>query len=269
MMTRPLHNLDLILTLLPPRLLRHVEFVIGRDDRVIVAKTWVELDMLLRTNPVSIAVIDPSSDGAGKTTEFERVRANYPSLPIVAYVPLTAAAFRAVAQLSRLGLDHVILYCHDDSADRMLATIDKARSNPLTIRFIKVLRPRLDRLPISIVKAVEEMLAEPHRYPSAQDIALSANVSVVRLYRSFHHANLGPPRRMVMAAKLLRAYSHLRDPGQSVGGVSTKLAYRNPRVLAEHMNEVFGLTPSRVKDYLTEDQAVARLLAWIVPDETN
>jgi methylphosphotriester-DNA--protein-cysteine methyltransferase len=67
---------------------------------------------------------------------------------------------------------------------------------------------------------------------------------------------------MVVAAKLLRAYAHLRDPGQSVGGVSSKLAYRNPRIFAEHTNEVFGLNPSRVRAYLTEDEVVSKLLQW-------
>ncbi len=192
----------------------------------------------------------------------ERILAAYPSLPIIAYVPLTAAAFRAVAQLSKLGLEHVILYSHDDSAERMISTIDRVRSSPLTERFMEALRPRLNRLPVSIGKAVREMFAEPHRYPNAQDIAMSANVSIVRLYRSFQYADLAPPKKMVVAAKLLRAYSHLRDPGQSVGGVSSKLAYRNPRIFAEHTNEVFGLNPSRVRAYLTEDEVVSKLLRW-------
>jgi hypothetical protein len=41
--------------------------------------------------------------------------------------------------------------------------------------------------------------------------------------------------------------------GQSVAGVSTKLAYRNPRIFAEHTNEVFGLNPSRVRSHMSED----------------
>jgi methylphosphotriester-DNA--protein-cysteine methyltransferase len=87
-------------------------------------------------------------------------------------------------------------------------------------------------------------------------------VSIVRLYRSFQDARLAPPRKMVVAARMLRAYVHLSDPGQSVRGVSIKLAYRNSRTLAEHMHEVFGLNPSRLRVFLSEDQVVARLLEW-------
>ena len=261
----------MLIALLPPRLLRHVEFVIGHDEEVVVAKTWAELEKMLNVSPVSVALIDPSADGAAKTMEFERITAAFPSLPIIAYVPLTPSAFRAIAQLSKAGLEHVILYSHDDSAERMIATIDKVRANPLTERFIEALRPKLDRLPLAISKVVVEMFAEPHRYPNAQDMATSADVTIVRLYRAFHAADFAAPKKVNVAAKLLRAYTHLSDPGQSVSGASVKLAYRNPRIFAEHTNEVFGVNPSRMRSRVNEDQLVETLLAWVdkesVPEE--
>ena len=232
-----------------------------------VAKTWGDLEQMLRIHPITVALIDPSADGASRTVEFERVRAAYPSLPIIAYVPLTATAFRAVSQLSKLGLDQVILYSHDDSAERMIATIDRVRANPLTERFVAVLKPRLARLPIAISKVVVEMFAEPHRYPNAQDIATSAGVTVVRLYRAFQAADLASPKKVVVAAKLLRAYAHLSDPGQSVAGASTKLAYRNPRIFAEHMYEALGVNPSRLRSSLTEDQVIEKLVDWVMLKE--
>jgi methylphosphotriester-DNA--protein-cysteine methyltransferase len=107
------------------------------------------------------------------------------------------------------------------------------------------------------------MFAEPHRYPNAQDMATNANVTIVRLYRAFAAADFAAPKKMVVAAKLLRAYTHLSDPGQSVGGASTKLSYRNPRIFAEHTNEVFGVNPSRLRARVTEDQLVDTLLAFV------
>ena len=237
--------------------------MIGREERVLVARTWAELENMLQVHPVTVAVIDPSADGASRTVEFERIKSAYPSLPVVAYVPLTAPAFRAVAQLSRVGLEHVILYSHDDSAERMITTIDKVRANPLMERFVERLKPRLDRLPLAVSKVVIDVFAQPHRYPNAQDIATSANVSIVRLYRAFQSAGLATPKKMVVAAKLLRAYGHLGDPGQSVTGASVKLAYRNPRIFAEHMSEVFGVNPSRLRSTFSESQVMDRLVDWV------
>ena len=259
----------MLISLLPPRLLRHVEYVIGREEPVLVARTWAELEQMLQVHPVTVALIDPSADGASKTVEFERIRSAYPSLPIVAYVPLTPSAFRAVAQLSRVGLEHVILYSHDDSAERMITTIDRVRANPLTERFLERLRPSLDRLPLAVSKVVMDMFAQPHRYPNAQDRATTANVSIVRLYRAFQSAGLAAPKKMVVAAKLLRAYTHLSDPGQSVTGASLKLAYRNPRIFAEHTSEVFGVNPSRLTLRFTETQVIDRLTEWVSVDANS
>lgn len=254
----------MLIALLPPPLLRHLEFVVGRSEALLQPKSWGQLEAMLQVEPVSVALIDPSADGASRTVEFQRIRAAYPSLPILAYVPLTPAAFRAVAQLSAVGLEHVILYSHDDSADRLISTIDKVRSSPLTDRFLEELEPTLSELPLAIAKAVEELFAEPHRYPNAQDIATNANVSIVGLYRAFQSAGLAAPRKLVIAARLLRAYRHLTDPGQSVGGVASKLAYRSPRIFAEHTHEVFGMNPSRLASFVTEDQAIGTLLASVV-----
>lgn len=227
---------------------------------MLVARTWIELEKMLEIYPVTLAVLDPSADGASRTVEFEHVKAAFPSLPIIAYVPMTPSAFRAVAQLSRVGLEHVILHLEDDSAERMIAMFDRVRVSPLTNRFIRELQPRLDRLPVAVSLVVEQMFSEPYRYPNAQDLAVCANMSVVRLYRSFHAAGFAAPKNMVIAARLLRAYAYLCDPGQSVGGVAKKLAYRNPRILAEHAQEVLGVNPSRIASHLTEDQVVVRLL---------
>ncbi len=254
--------LPLVITLLPPALVRHVRFVFGPGDHVLSAENWPDLDLMLRVHPITVALVDPSCDGSRSATQFERIRRAFPSLPIIAYVPLTAVAFRAVAQLSHLGLEHVILYSHDDSPERMRAVIDMVTSSPLTERFIERLRPHLDRLPLAISNAIRAMFAEPHRYPSAQDIAVAANVSIVRLYRSFQNAGLAPPRKMVVAARMLRGYVYLCDPGQSVRGISAKLAYGNPRIFAEHTTEVFGLNPSRVRAFLSEDKVVTKLLSW-------
>jgi len=243
-----------------------VEYVIGRDEQIVTARSWDELERLLQNHPATVAMVDPSWEAVSRKVEFERIANSYPSLPVIAYVPLTPAAFRSVAELSKLGLQHVILYSHDDSAEHLVATIDRVRSSPLTDRFLGTLRPQLSRMPVPIVKVVEEMFAEPHKYPSAQELAIGAHVSLVKLYRAFRKAQFASPKKMLQAARLLRAFAHLRDPGQSILGVSKKLAYGNPRILAGHAYEVFGVNPSRMRTHLTEEQVIATLRVFVAKE---
>lgn len=256
-----------VATFLSPRLLRHVQFILGREHPPLVAESWDKLEELVRLQPVSVAIIDPSVDEVASTEKIGELLADYPSIPVIAYVTVTAPAFRAVAELSRAGLKHVILYSFDDSPERFLAVLDTVRASPLTVQLLAAFRPSLNKLPVSLMRTVEDMFAEPHRYTSAPDIATGAKIPLARLYRAFRAAGVASPKKLLVAAKLLRAYSYLADPGQSVRSVSIKLGYRHTRILVDHMFEVFGFTPSRVRDHMTEDQVVARLVIWMSAGE--
>ncbi|HLE57525.1 MAG TPA: helix-turn-helix domain-containing protein, partial [Rhodothermia bacterium] len=125
------------------------------------------------------------------------------------------------------------------------------------------LRSRLTSFPIKLVSTVNEMFEQPHRYSSAQELALRAEMSSIRLYRCFALAGLGSPKRMLRAAKLLRAVGYLTDRGYSVRDVAKKVGYRNARLFGQHTIEVFGLTPSRVRTHLTAEAAADKLLEWL------
>lgn len=248
-----------ILAYLPTRLLRHLQFVAGGERTLQIAQTWSEINDLLQVNPVSVAIIDPS----GMAMELEQLMVAYPSLPVIAYVPFTTQSFTTVTQLAQTGLQHVVLYSHDDDLPRFQALIDQVKTSPLTVRVIYALRPKLTMLPLRLTKAVENLFEEPHRYPNAQDLATESAISLVRVHRAFREAGLATPKKIFIAAKMLKAYSYLGDPGHSVNAVSKKLGYRHTRILSDHSNELFGLNPSRLHTYLTEDQVVEKILASV------
>lgn len=251
-----------ILALLPPKLLRHLEFVIGGEREVVVSRSWPHLIEMVENHPIGIVVVDPSTAGAGSFAEFQQLFNAYPSLPVLAYVPLTPAAFRAVAELSKVGLEEVILYSHEDSAERLRSILDRVRASPLTGQMLQGLRPKLDLLPLVLTKSIEEMFEEPHRYVSAHDLAVKARLPVSRLYRSFHSVELASPKKVLIAAKLLRGFTYFSDPGHSVRGVSRRLGYRKSRIFADQSNEVFGMNPSRLRTHVSGDTVVRRLIEW-------
>jgi AraC-like DNA-binding protein len=253
----------LILAYLPARLLRHLQFVLGSERAPLVAKTWDEIDTILQSKPVSVAVIDPSSDRPDRELELEQLMRSYPSLPVIAYLPLTAQAFGAVAHLAEKGLRHVVLYSHDDQDVKFLSLIDQVQTSPLTTRLLDELRPELAMLPLRLAKAVETLFAQPHLFPNAQDLSRVSAIPLVRSHRALRNAGFATPKRIFISAKLLKAYSYLGDPAHSVNAVAKKLGYRHKRILADHSNDLFGLNPSRLHAYMTEEQAIERVLASI------
>jgi hypothetical protein len=253
----------LILAYLPDRLLRHLQFVLGSERAPLIARTWPEINEILQSKPVSAAVIDPSSDHPGKALELEQLMRSYPSLPVIAYLPLTAAAFGAVAHLAEKGLRHVVLYSHDDEDVKFLSLIDQVQTSPLTGRLLTALQPKLVMLPVRLAKAVETLFSQPHLFPNAQDLSRISGIPLVRSHRALREAGFGTPKKIFIAAKLLKAYSYLGDPAHSVNSVAKKLGYRHARILADHSNELFGLNPSRLHTYMTEDQAIEKILSSI------
>lgn len=252
----------MILALLPPKLLRHLQFVLGQQSTIIPAASWPHLLELVGSKPVRVIVLDPSDETIGSVTEVDFLFRAFPSIPVLGYVPLTPPAFRAVADLANAGLGEVILYSHEDSPEQLRTAIQTVRASPLTGRLMEGLGPQLGRLPITLAKSVEEMFDEPHRYLSAHDLAERAQFATSRLYRAFHSVQLASPKKVLVAAKLLRGFTYLGDPGHSVQGVSRKLGYRKARIFADQAYEVFGLNPSRLRAHISEDDAVTRLIEW-------
>jgi len=246
---------------LPPRLLTHVKHVLA-DEELLVAESWEELEAIIRRKPVTVVIVDPSADGTLNVSAVAGLLKRYPSLPLIAYVTLHAPAFKAIAQLGKLGLEDVVLHRFDDAPERFRERVEQVQGNSLTHRVIEELGGPLRLLPRPLLVTIENLFEQPHRYMSALDLAVEG-VAIVSVYRNLDTAQLGSPKRLLIAAKVLRGFGYLRDPGYSVLDVSIKLGYKTARIFSHHWVSVFGLTPARVRNRLSDDDAVAAVLRWI------
>lgn len=252
-----------VAALLPPRLLTQVRHALAGEREVLAAESWHELERLIKKTPLRAVIIDPETNGAVDSASVVRLLTRYPSLPIIAYVTLGPATFSGIAHLSRLGLEHVILHRFDDSAERFKRTVDSVGSDPLVWKVVDALRPALARLPLPLAMSVQQMFDEPQRFMTALDLSSASGMPTVRMYQSFAHAELTSPKNLLIAARALRAFSYLRDPGYSVSDVAQKLGYVQPRILGNHALKVFGLKPARARRRISEAEAVERVLTFV------
>ena len=255
---------------LPTRLLAHVKHVFADEPELLVASSWEELESLIRRKPVSVVILDPSADGIMNVSAVAGLLKRYPSLPLIAYVTLHAPAFNAVAQLGRLGLEDVVLNRFDDAPERFRERVEQVQGNALTHTVITALTDRLGLLPRQLSVTIENLFDQPQRYASALDLAMEAGIAIVSVYRNLDAAQLGSPKRLLVAAKVLRGFGYLRDPGYSVLDVSIKLGYKTARIFSQHWVSVFGVTPARVRTRLTDEAAIESVLRWLgTPDEDS
>jgi AraC-like DNA-binding protein len=257
-----------IAAFLPARLLTHVRHVFADEPELLVASSWQELESFIRRKPVNVVILDPSADGTLNVGAVAGLLKRYPSLPLIAYVTLHAPAFKAIAQLGRLGLEDVVLHHFDDAPEQFRERVEQVQGNPLTHRVVEKLNGSLRMLPRELFVTIENLFQQPHRYTSALDLA-TEGIAIVSVYRNLDAAQLGSPKRLLIAAKVLRGFGYLRDPGYSVLDVSIKLGYKTARIFSHHWVSVFGLTPARVRNRLTDDDAIGLVLRWILASEDD
>ena len=252
-----------VAALLPPRLLTQVRHALAGQREVLAAESWHELERLIKKTPLRAVIIDPEAHGVVDSASVVRLLTRYPSLPIIAYVTLGPATFSGIAHLSRLGLEHVILHRFDDSTERFKKTVDSVGADPLVKRVLDAMRPSLARLPLPLAMSVQHMFDEPQRFVTALDLSTASGMPTVRMYQSFTQAELTSPKNLLIAARALRAFSYLRDPGYSVTDVAAKLGYLQPRILGNHTLKVFGLKPARARRRMSEATAVEMVLEFV------
>jgi AraC-like DNA-binding protein len=180
-------------------------------------------------------------------------------VPVVTYVALTPASLRAVVELARHGLQQVVLHRFDDAPARFRELLVRQTGDALTEELLSALAPSLGRLPPALAGAVKRMFRRPHLVWSAQDLASAAGMPRRSLYRQLAGAGFASPRRLVQAARLLRAYLYLRDPGNLVEDVVAKLHYGSSHVFVRHTREACGLTPTALRREVEEGEFVALL----------
>lgn len=246
-------------TLLPASSAGHVQTTVGRKT-VLRAHSWKELESLLATKPITAVFMDPAVDGACNThTPLKLIRA-HPTTPFVAYVPLSARNFAPVAKLSKYGLAGVILHPAND--ETLLNALEKISANSLVREFLGAFEASLATLSRPLVGAIQDLFERPHRYQFPTDVALEAGTTAGKVSRSLRSAKLGSAQKLMIGAKLLRAYSYLRDSKLSVEEVGWKLGYSDRRMLEAHTRAVFGCSPSRLRKAADTEEIIRLLLEW-------
>ena len=232
-------------------------------DQICVADSWERLEALVRLEPLSVVVFSPAADGTMDATRACKLIQKYASIPFVAYVPVDAAFVRGIARMANDGLQEVVVYRSDDSPSPFHKTLERVSSVPQVSTLVGKLQPWFRHLPASLVEVLMDDLHQPHKYASAEDIAVGANVTLSALYRSFRSARLNSPKSFVVGARVFRGCIYLRDAGFSIRDVAIKLGYTHPRIFARHIECVLGECPSKLRHSLDDEEAVSRLVSWL------
>lgn len=248
-----------VVSLLPRQLQQHLTIVLGSQHTLIPTSGWDELRTAVLQRVTDVLVADPLADGPSRTDVLLEIHRQFPSLPIVVYTTLSAGAMRAILELGRAGIEHVVLSRFDDERRPFLDLLERVPGQALSDQMLRELAPQLAKLPTTMVRAIEQLFRSPARFRNAQDLSAAAGTILRTLYRQLDVAGIHSPRLLVAAARLLRVYSLLRDPGRQIKDVAAKAGYHSQYQLSQHMRAVTGETPRAVRASMEPEQFVMLL----------
>ena len=257
-----------VVAYLPRLLQQHLTIVLGSQHTLTSVQGWDELRDAVMQRVTDVLIVDPAAGGTPRTDILEELHRQYPSLPIIVYTALQGNSMRAVLELGRIGIEHVVFNRFDDERRRFRELIERVPGQALSNQMLNLLAPQLAKLPVTTVRAVELLFRSPSRFRNAQDLSAAAGQIVRTLYRQLDNAGIHSPRLLVSAAKLIQVYTLLRDPGRQIKEVAGKTGYASQWKLGQHMRALTGHTPRTVRAYIEPEQFV-KLLADGVRRSSN
>ena len=253
----------LVASHLPSTLRVPLRNALGELHRVAEAVNWSDLADIVRRRPIDLMVVDPAADGDVNVNAVAQMIEQFPRTPVIVYTALGPNSIAAMADLSRRGLKDVVLHRYDDAPERFQRVIERVAKKQPGKHIMTDLSDTIDRLPPTIGTAIEQVFERPQAFDSAADIATTAEVTLSTLYRSLRSVGFRSPRRILIAARVLRAHTYMREPGYSVREVAGKLGYSHPRILARHTHLALGVKPRHLRRRMSDEAVVGRLVEWI------
>ena len=144
-------------------------------------------------------------------------------------------------RLAQVGVRHLVLHGIDDDPRLFLEVIERIPAYPVIGVMLDELEGPLSSLPPRVTRAIELLFQSPSRARTSTDLAQMAGMTRRALYRVMAPAGL-QPRKLIDCARLLRAYTLLREPGSRLTEASAKLGFADPQTLSDLIREWTGQT---------------------------
>lgn len=250
-----------VVAYLPAPLLSHLRIVLGDRHQLRPVDGWEALEAAVRKEEADVIVLDPTLPGTVRVSETVLLQERYPSLRVVVYTSLTPSAMRMVVELAKHGLQHVVLHRFDDDPRRFTDLLTQLPGHALGELLLEKVHDAVNALPPRVGGAVARMVRAPRHYSTVDDLAAGAGMTRRQLYRVLEGAGFTSPRLLVQAARAVRAFAFLRDPGRLLEDVSEKLGYSEPRVLNRVMLELVGTRPLEARGTMSPQEFVERVAA--------
>jgi AraC-like DNA-binding protein len=227
-----------------------------------ICGSCLEAERQLRSDNCAALILDPCVPGV--TAEWAQgLRSEFPLIAFVLYAELDPLAFARMAELMRNGFADVVLRGYDDTPSRITQLLEDAIARSRDQRTVERVIEQFGGAPAALRSAIVQMFSHPNRFHNVHDLARIALMSIRAVFRHLDAAGVSSGRRLVAAARVLRAYQLLRQHSPTSREVARRLGYASADQMCVHFTELTGYTPAQVKKGVEETDFVDRVIASI------
>lgn len=205
-----------------------------------------EVFALVESGLAGLVVLDHRDfDGSPTLPTVRRLRDEYPSVPIVMYLPMSAVISGAVMDYAKAGVSQLVFQGVDDLKASLRSAVDAALDQVSA----SALSEELESLvPATIVPFLRYCLEHARRDFTVEEVAAAMGVHRKTLVDRLKAARLPSPRAMIGWCRLLVAARLLDDPGRTVEQVALKLDFPSGAALRNMFKRYTGLKTTEVRE---------------------
>ena len=205
-----------------------------------------EVFALVESGLANLVVLDHRDfDGSPTLPTVRRLRDEYPSVPIVMYLPMSAVISGAVMDYAKAGVSQLVFQGVDDLKSSLRSAVDAALDQVSA----SALSDELESLvPPTIVPFFRYCLEHARRDFTVEEVAAAMGVHRKTLVDRLKAARLPSPRAMIGWCRLLVAARLLDDPGRTVEQVALKLDFPSGAALRNMFKRYTGLKTTEVRE---------------------
>lgn len=204
-----------------------------------------EVLAMVEAGLANLVVVDHRDyDGSPTLPSVRRLRDEYPSVPIVMYLPMSAVISGALMEYAKAGVSQLVFQGVDDLKASLRSALDAAFDQASAVALGADLEPLI---PSTIVPFLRYCLEHARRNITVEEVAVAMGVHRKTLVDRLKAARLPSPRAMIGWCRLLVAARMLDDPGRTVEQVALKLDFPSGPALRNMFKRYTGLRTTEVR----------------------
>jgi AraC-like DNA-binding protein len=205
-----------------------------------------EVTAMVEAGLAHLVVVDHRDhDGTPTLPLVRRLRDEFPSVPIVMYVPMSAIVSGGLMDYAKAGVSQLVLQGVDDLKASLRsavnAALDQVSASTLSDEFEPLVPP-------TIVPFLRYCLEHARRDITVEEVAAAMGVHRKTLVDRLKAARMPSPRAMIGWCRLLVAARMLDDPGRTVEQVALKLDFPSGAALRNMFKRYTGLRTTEVRE---------------------